>query len=93
MTNQQKVGAIIAAAGESRRMGGVDKVFAPLGGKTALSRVLDAFEKCEPISQIVVVVSEANIEKCRELVAEKKYSKPIEVCAGGKGGRTRWRRG
>ena len=29
MSNQQKVGAIIAAAGSSRRMGGVDKVLAP----------------------------------------------------------------
>jgi len=28
MGNQQKVGAIIVAAGESRRMGGVDKVYA-----------------------------------------------------------------
>ena len=41
MDNQQKVGAIIVAAGESKRMGGVDKVFAPLGGKPILSRVID----------------------------------------------------
>jgi len=79
-----KVGAVIAAAGESRRMNGIDKVFAPLGGKPVISRVLDAFEKCESISQIIVVVSESNVAKCRELIAEKKYSKPVEVCAGGK---------
>jgi len=78
------VGAVIAAAGESRRMGGIDKVFAPLGGKPALSYVLDAFEECEPINQIVVVVSKANLAKCRHLIAENKYAKPIEVCAGGK---------
>jgi 2-C-methyl-D-erythritol 4-phosphate cytidylyltransferase len=65
-------------------MGGIDKVFAPLGGRPALSYVLDAFEKCEAVSQIIVVVSQANVAKCRELIAEKKYSKPIEVCAGGK---------
>jgi len=65
-------------------MNGIDKVFALLGGKPVISRVLDAFEKCEPINQIVVVVSKANLAKCRELVAENKYSKPIEVCAGGK---------
>jgi len=65
-------------------MGGIDKVFAPLGGKPALSHVLDAFEKCDPVAQIIVVVSQANVEKCRELIAEKKWSKPIEVCAGGK---------
>jgi 2-C-methyl-D-erythritol 4-phosphate cytidylyltransferase len=84
MTNHQKVGAIIAAAGESRRMSGIDKVFAPLAGRPALSYVLDAFEKCESISQIVVVVSKANMVRCREIIAEEKYSKPIEVCAGGK---------
>jgi 2-C-methyl-D-erythritol 4-phosphate cytidylyltransferase len=78
------VGAVIVAAGESRRMNGIDKVFALLGGKPVISRVLDAFEKCEPVSQIIVVVSENNVKKCRQLVAENKYSKPIEVCAGGK---------
>jgi 2-C-methyl-D-erythritol 4-phosphate cytidylyltransferase len=80
----EKVGAIIAAAGESRRMGGIDKVFAPLGGKPALAWVLDAFNGCDKINQIVVVVSEDNIERCRKLIAEKKWSKPVEVCAGGK---------
>jgi 2-C-methyl-D-erythritol 4-phosphate cytidylyltransferase len=81
--NNLKVGAIIAAAGESRRMNGVDKVFALLGGKPALSYVLAAFEKCEAVSQIVLVVSKDNLAKCRQLISEKKYSKPIEVCAGG----------
>jgi 2-C-methyl-D-erythritol 4-phosphate cytidylyltransferase len=84
MTSQPKVGAIIAAAGESRRMDGVDKVFAPLAGKPVISYVLDAFEECESISQIVVVVSENNVAKCRELIAKEKLSKPIEVCVGGK---------
>jgi len=65
-------------------MDGIDKVFAPLGGKPVIFYVLDAFEECESISQIVVVVSKDNVAKCRELIAEKKYSKPIEVCAGGK---------
>jgi len=82
--SQPKAGAVIAAAGESRRMGGIDKVLALLGGKPALSYVLDAFEECESISQIVVVVSKDNLAKCRELIAEKKHSKPIEVCVGGK---------
>jgi 2-C-methyl-D-erythritol 4-phosphate cytidylyltransferase len=78
------VGAVIVAAGESRRMNGIDKVFALLAGKPVLSYVLDAFEKCEPVNQIVVVVSKDSVGKCRQLVTENKYSKPIEVCAGGK---------
>jgi len=84
MTNQQKVGAVIVAAGESRRMNGIDKVFTPLGGKPVLSRVLAAFESCDLIDQIIVVVSENNVGKCRELVGGEERAKPIEVCAGGK---------
>jgi 2-C-methyl-D-erythritol 4-phosphate cytidylyltransferase len=84
MTNQPKVGAIIAAAGESQRMGGIDKVFALLGGKPVLARVIDAFESCEQVNQIVVVVSRKNLERCRQLINGEGWSKPIEVCAGGR---------
>jgi len=79
-----RVGAIIVAAGRGRRMGGVDKVFALLGGKPVLARVIDAFQGCDSIDQIVVVVSRENLEKCRQLVAEPGWSKVIEVCAGGR---------
>ena len=79
-----EVGAIIAAAGESQRMGGADKVFAPLEGKPALSHVLDAFESCGLVAQVVVVVNEKSLERCRQLIAGKKPSKQFEVCAGGK---------
>jgi 2-C-methyl-D-erythritol 4-phosphate cytidylyltransferase len=65
-------------------MNGVDKVFASLAGRPVIAHVLDAFEKCDLISQIVVVVSKDNVAKCRWLIAENKYSKPVEVCAGGK---------
>jgi 2-C-methyl-D-erythritol 4-phosphate cytidylyltransferase len=80
----EKVGAVIAAAGESQRMGGIDKVFAPLGGKPALARVIETFQKCRLINQIVVVVNAKNIEKCCQLVAEGKWHKVSDVCAGGK---------
>jgi 2-C-methyl-D-erythritol 4-phosphate cytidylyltransferase len=65
-------------------MNGIDKVFAQLGGKPVLLRVIDAFKKCDSISQIIVVVSKANLAKCRELIAGNKYAKQFEVCAGGK---------
>jgi len=65
-------------------MGGIDKVFVPLGGKPVLVWVLDAFEGCDSIDQIVVVVNAKNIEKCRKLVAEERWSKVSDICAGGK---------
>jgi len=65
-------------------MGGVDKVFAPLGGKPALAQVIDTFDGCDSIDQIVVVVSRKNLKKCRQLIAGEGWPKPIEVCAGGR---------
>lgn len=79
-----EVGAIIVAAGQSQRMGGVDKVFALLGGKPVLSRVINALQGCNSIDQMVVVVSQKNLEKCRHLIAEEGWSKAVEVCAGGR---------
>ncbi len=82
--NQQRVGAVIVAAGESQRMGGVDKVLALLGGKPILVRVVNAFQRCNPIDQIVVVLSEQNLERGQQLVAEQGWSKVSDVCVGGR---------
>ena len=83
MDNQQKVGAVIVAAGKSQRMGGVDKVLALLGGKPLLARVIDVFQRCILIHQIVVVLSQENLEPGRRLVAEQGWSKVTDVCLGG----------
>ncbi len=84
MDKQQKVGAVIVAAGSSRRMGGVNKVLALLGGKPVLARVIDIFQRCNPIDQIVVVLSGPNLERCRQLVTEQGCLKVTDVCAGGR---------
>jgi len=84
MDNQQKVGAIIVAAGRSQRMGGVDKVLALLGGKPVLARVINIFQMCNLIDQIVVVVSKQSLGRCQQLVAEQGWSKMTEVCPGGR---------
>ncbi|MDD5082159.1 MAG: 2-C-methyl-D-erythritol 4-phosphate cytidylyltransferase [Dehalococcoidales bacterium] len=84
ISNHQKVAAIIVAAGLSRRMGGVDKIFAPLAGKPVLSRVVDTFQRCEPIDGIVIVVGEHNLIQGQRLVVEEGWSKVVAVCPGGK---------
>ena len=83
MDKQQKVGVIIAAGGSSRRMGETDKLFALLGDKPVLARVIDTCENCHLVSQIVVVASENNLERCRQMVAEEGWTKVKEVCPGG----------
>ena len=82
--NHQKVGAVIVAAGESRRMGGMDKVFALLGGEPLLLRATRAFQECPLVNQIVAVVSGENEEKCQHLVAGDEWSKVSDVCLGGR---------
>ena len=77
------MGAVIVAAGGSQRMGGVDKVFAQLGGKPVLARIIDVFQNCSYIDQIVVVLSEQNLELGKRLVAEGGWSKVTDVCPGG----------
>ncbi len=84
MKNNQKVAAIIVAAGEGRRMGGMDKVFAELDGESILMRATCPFQQCKLIDQIVVVVSGDNEKKCRRLVTGKEWSKVTDVCIGGK---------
>ncbi len=82
--NQQKVGAVIAAAGSSQRMDGADKVFALLAGEPILTRVVDVFQRCNPIDQIVIVLSQPNLGRGKQLVIERGWSKVIDVCLGGR---------
>ena len=83
MADSQKVGAVIVAAGESRRMGGVDKVFALLAGRPVLAWVIGAFQECGLVSEIIVVLSKFNLEKGQKMVAEQGWFKVKDVCAGG----------
>jgi 2-C-methyl-D-erythritol 4-phosphate cytidylyltransferase len=85
MNNQPPtVGAIIVAAGESRRMGGIDKIFAPLGGEPVLLQATRPFQACPLIKQIVVVVSGDNQARCQTVVTGEAWSKVSDVCLGGR---------
>jgi 2-C-methyl-D-erythritol 4-phosphate cytidylyltransferase len=80
---KQKVAAIIVAAGEGKRMRGMDKVFAPLGGQPVLLRATRPFQKSPLVDQIVVVVSGEKENRCRALVTGPEWSKVTDVCLGG----------
>ncbi len=84
MSAVTKVGAVIVAAGESQRMSGADKVFALLGGKPVLARAVEPFQNCGAIDQIVIVVSEQNLERGKQLAAGEGWSKTTDVCPGGR---------
>lgn len=51
-------GVVIVAAGSASRMGGIDKVMAPLGGEPMIARTVCAFQDCDAVKKIVVVTRE-----------------------------------
>ena len=83
MKGGERVGAVIAAAGASQRMAGVDKILADLDGKAVLSHVVDVFESCPVIDQIVVVLSQQNVEAGLKLLTEYGWTKVTDICEGG----------
>lgn len=82
MNKVAKVGAIIAAAGSSQRMGDVDKLFAPLGDKPLLAWSVDTCHGCSLVQQIVIVLNDKNLGLGQKLKEERDWSKVI-ICRGG----------
>lgn len=78
-----KVGVVVVAAGGSRRMDGVDKIFALLKGRPLVSYCLEALHHTPEVAKIVLVLSSHNIEQGRRLVQEYGWSKVLDVCEGG----------
>ena len=74
-------GAVIVAAGSASRMGGIDKVMAPLGGEPMIVRTVRAFQNCDAIASIVIVTREDLIRPIAGLC--KDMDKVTAVVAGG----------
>jgi len=79
----EKVAVVIVAAGEGRRMEGIDKVLVHLGGEPLLLRATRPFQQCPAVSQIVVVISGEKEQQCRALVGGPDWSKVTDICLGG----------
>ena len=77
-----RVGAIVVAAGNSRRMGDVDKITVPLVGKPVITYSLDTLEQNPLIGQIVLVSPALRVNQFRSLMEDFNYVK-ISVVAGG----------
>lgn len=81
--NRANVGAVIVGAGSSVRMGGVDKIFAPLAGRPLIAYPIQAFQECSAVDRIVLVLGREAVERGRALVAEMGACKVVAVVAGG----------
>ncbi len=77
----QYCGAVIVAAGSASRMGGIDKVMAPLGGEPMILRTVRAFEDCEAVKEIVIVTRKDLIGPIAEICSG--FTKIRSVVQGG----------
>lgn len=77
----KKCGAVIVAAGSASRMGGIDKVMAPLGGEPMILRTVRTFQNCGAIQEIVIVTREDLILPITELCGG--FDKVRAVVRGG----------
>jgi 2-C-methyl-D-erythritol 4-phosphate cytidylyltransferase len=78
-----KVGAILVGAGSSQRMGGVDKMLAPLADKPVIAKVVDTFQDCANVDLIVIVTRERTFEFAETLKSERKWGKVKDIVLGG----------
>lgn len=74
-------GAVIVAGGSASRMGGIDKVMAPLKGRPMIVRTVEAFQKCDAIREIVIVTRPDLIVPVMDLCHD--FSKVRMVVVGG----------
>ncbi len=73
--------AIVVAAGSSSRMGGVDKIMAPIGDRPLLAWTLEALAAAPVVARIVVVSSAASADIVR--VAPWLSARVSQVVVGG----------
>ena len=74
-------GAVIVAAGTASRMGGIDKVMAPLNGEPMIVRTVRTFQNCDAIKEIVIVTREDLIAPITSLCRD--FDKVRAVVLGG----------
>lgn len=82
--NTPKITAIIAAAGSSTRMNGINKQLFEICGKPVVAHTIDAFERAQAITDIVIVTKEENIAEYKELCTLYGYKKVTAIICGGK---------
>lgn len=76
--------AIILAGGSGTRMGTDNtKQFIDLAGVPVIARTIDAFQKAETVSEIVIVAKKDEIPLYKDLIKEHGFTKVTKVVKGG----------
>lgn len=75
--------ALVAAAGSSSRMGGVNKLLEPLGELPVLARTLTALQMAEQVDEIIVASREEDLVEISHLCHTYGITKCTKVVRGG----------
>ena len=77
------VSAVIVSAGNSTRMGGINKQFLEIDNVPVIAHTINVFEKTDSIHEIVVVTRESDIADVKNIVEKYGFSKVSCVVVGG----------
>lgn len=74
---------VIVCAGNSTRMGGVNKILLPLGERLVIGVTMLAFEHCESVKEIIIVARECDIPAIEAEAESAGVTKLKECTIGG----------
>ena len=77
------VSAVIVSAGNSTRMGGINKQFLELDGAPVIANTITMFQRCRMIDEIIIVTRESDIDEIAKLVKEYDFTKVSDIVPGG----------
>ena len=75
--------AVIVCAGNSTRMGGINKILLPLGNRLVIGVTMQAFQACESISEIIIVARDSDIPEIIKEAENAGITKLKECTTGG----------
>ncbi len=75
--------ALVAAAGSSTRMGGINKLLQPLDGVPVLIRTLEALQQAQRVDRIIVATRETDLVEVSQLCRTYGIHKCTKVIRGG----------
>lgn len=83
MSGKNFVSAVVVSAGNSSRMGGINKQFLEIGNMSVIARSISVFQECSLIDEIVVVTRATDIEAIKASVEKYGFSKVSAIVEGG----------
>ena len=77
------VSAVIVCAGNSSRMGGVNKQFLNIKGIPVVARSISAFERSPLIDEIIIVAREEDKDEIQNIIGKYTLTKVKKIVSGG----------